>query len=81
MVDKTYTEEQMSDIKGRIDKAQEQIKDILKESELVITSEPAYIKLETGIFATTFRIGYLDTKFSEKKEEVEIKEEGPVIEE
>lgn len=82
MENKTYTEEQVNDIKERIEKAQGEITNILKDNQLVITSEPAYIKLESGIFATTFRIGYLDTKFNEeKKEEAEAKEEAPVIEE
>lgn len=80
MEQKTYTDEQMADIKERIEKAQTQITDILKDTELVITAEPTYLKIDSGVFATSFKIGYLDVKFNEKKEEG-LPEEGPAKEE
>lgn len=66
------TEEQLTDIKNRIDACSKEVTEILTKYELAIAGQPAFNNTPMGSFVTA-QVGYADTKYApkpEKKEEI-----------
>lgn len=73
------TDDQVADIKDRINKVAPEVKKLLDEAELVLSAQPHYQGVGNGGFITTLEVGYADTKYLPKPAPSEKKEEPNVL--